>query len=134
MSRLFMVTLSSLLFFLLAFIIQLTNRVAYKVLDKGAIVISGASTGIGRYAAEYIANHFSDYTIYDGVRNTNDARSIENLRLRNLFPLMLDVTSEESCEMAIDRVKNDLIERNLTLVALVNYAGVALSYKATISL
>jgi NAD(P)-dependent dehydrogenase (short-subunit alcohol dehydrogenase family) len=41
---------------------------------------------------------------------------------------MLDVTSEESCEVAIDRVKKELIEKNLPLVALVNNAGVATQF------
>jgi len=54
----------------------------------------GASTGIGRHAAEYLAQH--GFTVLAGVRKTADADNLTSLALPNLLPVMLDVNDSQS--------------------------------------
>lgn len=46
----------------------------HKVHNTGIVVISGASSGIGKHAALELAN--SGYTVYAGVRSQKDAQNI----------------------------------------------------------
>jgi len=99
------------------------TRLNFPPIDKGAIIISGASTGIGRHAAEHLARQFPLFKVFAGVRKSEDELSIQNVGLSNLIPLYLDVLSEESCKTAIDMVKKNMSLDNIPLVALVNSAG-----------
>ena len=49
----------------LAVLIGLVTKKSYPVHSEGIVVISGASTGIGRHASEHLAA--SGYTVYCGV-------------------------------------------------------------------
>jgi NAD(P)-dependent dehydrogenase (short-subunit alcohol dehydrogenase family) len=98
-------------------------RVSYTVHERGVIVISGASTGIGRDAAQKLAQR--GYHVFAGVRKDSDAESIRAAQIATLHPLMLDVASHESCVTAINEVHKFASENNLPLVALINNAGVA---------
>lgn len=55
----------------------------YKVHRAGIVIVSGASSGIGRHAALELAN--SGYTVYAGVRSEKDVLSIrsEEQKLKN---------------------------------------------------
>ena len=50
----------------------------YVTHSSGVVVITGASTGIGRHAAEYLANT-TDYIVLVGVRKVEDAKAITDL-------------------------------------------------------
>jgi len=52
------------------------------------VLITGASTGIGRSAAEYLAGQ--GWRVFAGVRKFEDAETLDRLN-RNIFPLILDV-------------------------------------------
>jgi short-subunit dehydrogenase len=116
---------------LLAFFVALIAAVVFYgeqktfiVHKEGIVLITGASTGIGRHAAEYIADNFN-YLVLAGVRKESDALNIDGLKKNNLKSLIIDVSSHDSCLSAIAQVKEIMSERKLPFVALVNNAGVS---------
>ena len=92
----------------------------YPVHNSGAILISGASTGIGNHAAVTLANTNKQFVVYAGVRKEKDFKAILDLKLPNLLPILLDVTDELSVQKAISVIK----ESGQPLIALVNNAGI----------
>lgn len=76
-------------------------RKKYIIHKTGIILITGASTGIGRHAAEHLAQKYKSYFILAGVRKESDAKNIRDLNQSNLHPLFIDVTIHESCVNAI---------------------------------
>ncbi len=81
------------------------------------VVITGASTGIGRATA--LACGSSGWRVFAGVRRSDDAP-----RGTNIYPLLLDVTDAESVASAAAKVSESL--GNQRLSGLVNNAGIAL--------
>lgn len=75
----------------------------------GTVVITGASTGIGRVCAEMLA--VNGFTVYAGVRSKADyediAKNADEKRIP-LKPLYVDVTNEESVKDAADLVAKEL--------------------------
>lgn len=100
-------------------------RKKFIVHKKGIILITGASTGIGRHAAEYLANKYSTYLILAGVRKISDANEIKAMNIKNFEPFMIDITDHESCVNAIANLKEIMKKNNLPFIALVNNAGIA---------
>lgn len=84
------------------------------------ILISGASTGIGRAAAEYLAGQ--GWTVWAGVRKDKDAADLKAAN-STIRPIMLDVTRPDSIEAAIGEISTALDGARLS--GLVNNAGVA---------
>ncbi len=84
------------------------------------VLITGASTGIGRAACLHMAK--KGWTVFAGVRKQEDADSLsaEDAGIR---PLILDVTKEDDITAAI-RTLNDALGGQ-TLGGLVNNAGIA---------
>lgn len=106
----------------LHFLKKLVDRllaVTYPVYSHGIILITGASTGIGRHAAQSLAKQ--GYVVLAGVRSDSDFNSIQDCGLSNLIPVFLDVTNEIECKSVIQKV-NTMMEK-LPFVALVNNAG-----------
>jgi NADP-dependent 3-hydroxy acid dehydrogenase YdfG len=86
------------------------------------ILITGASSGFGRLAAETLSH--SGHTVFAGFRSTDGAKKqiAEELRGKNVEILKLDVTDQNS----VDRAIATLLERsNNELDVVVNNAGVA---------
>lgn len=82
----------------------------------GAILITGASTGIGRAAALRLAK--KGYRVLAGVRKETDAESLRHESAGKLSPVILDVTQAESIsEVARSITPDD------GLFALINNAG-----------
>jgi NAD(P)-dependent dehydrogenase (short-subunit alcohol dehydrogenase family) len=106
-----------------AVLVFLAERQQYKVHSEGIVIITGASTGIGRDATEFLADNFN-FVVLAGVRKESDFSAIEKLNKKNLRPLMLDVSSHESCTKAVQEIKSLSDSRSLPLVGLVNNAGV----------
>jgi NAD(P)-dependent dehydrogenase (short-subunit alcohol dehydrogenase family) len=86
------------------------------------VVITGASTGIGRAAALRLAR--AGHQVFAGVRKPADAESLtrENSRI---VPVTIDVTDRSSIEAAAAQVKDSMDGRGLG--GLVNNAGIAVS-------
>jgi NAD(P)-dependent dehydrogenase (short-subunit alcohol dehydrogenase family) len=85
---------------------------------REAIVISGASTGIGASSAERLAR--DGFLVFAGVRTDSDAAAVEALH-PNVRALRLDVTDDASIEAAVTTVA----EEGVLLRGLVNNAGIA---------
>ncbi len=104
----------------LAFVVALISlqRKAYPVHQSGVVLISGASKGIGKHAAEQLARKHPSLTVYAGVRKLADGDAITQVGLGNLKPLLLDVTDQESCVAAYLKIKAETSEK-LPLVAIV---------------
>lgn len=84
------------------------------------VVISGASSGIGRATARHLAN--KGWNVFAGVRKTSDAEALDGDHV-NITPLMLDVTDRDSIAQAVATVETALEGRRLA--GLVNNAGIA---------
>lgn len=82
-----------------------------------AILISGASSGIGFSLAQRLAQQ--GWRVFGGVRNACDS---QRLAAMGVTPLLLDVTRGEQIEEAVAKIKDECGN----LDALVNNAGVAL--------
>ncbi|HEY4440606.1 MAG TPA: SDR family NAD(P)-dependent oxidoreductase [Candidatus Elarobacter sp.] len=89
-------------------------------MSPGAIVVTGASTGIGADAAVTLAHR--GYTVYAGVRSDADAARME-AAAPNVRALRLDVTDADSIAAAARCVEAS----GLALQGLVNNAGIAVA-------
>ncbi|HME72025.1 MAG TPA: SDR family NAD(P)-dependent oxidoreductase [Myxococcota bacterium] len=87
-----------------------------------AVVITGASTGIGRATALHLDR--LGYRVFAGVRREADADGLRSESSERLAPVLLDVTDIGSIEAAAKTVSAEVGERGLA--GLVNNAGIAL--------
>ena len=84
--------------------------------DHKSILVTGASTGIGRHLTETLAEN--GYHVYAGARKDKDLAELN--AIENVTAVRLDVTSQDDIDAAVA-----LIEKMDTgLYALVNNAGV----------
>jgi NAD(P)-dependent dehydrogenase (short-subunit alcohol dehydrogenase family) len=83
------------------------------------ILISGASTGIGRACAVHLAR--KGHNVWAGVRTQKAVDEIARLNVQGLSPIFLDVTDSKSIASAVSVVK----KKSGTLHALINNAGIA---------
>ena len=105
--------------------VSLFGSKTYTVHQSGIVVITGASTGIGRHAAEHLAQKYKSYLVLAGVRRASDAESIRDMGISNLQPIIVDVTDHDSVVRAVDEVKALIEKTALLLIAVVNNAGIA---------
>ncbi len=89
---------------------------------KRFILVTGASTGIGRHACALFAR--SGYHILAGVRREADARDLRDELGDSVHPLLLDVTEAETITKAAEAT-SALLGNEHALVAIVNNAGIA---------
>lgn len=94
----------------------------YPVHTTGGVIVTGASTGIGRHAAESLAK--AGFVVYAGVRKQADMDSMLSANVDNLVPVFLDVTDQGSVDKGFATITEDLGTRKLALVGLVNNAGI----------
>lgn len=85
--------------------------------DQKAILITGATTGIGRTAAEHLAA--AGYFVYAGARKDADMEALN--KIENIMAVRLDVTKQDQIDDAVKLIK----EQGRGLWGLVNNAGVA---------
>ncbi|HZS13768.1 MAG TPA: SDR family NAD(P)-dependent oxidoreductase [Candidatus Dormibacteraeota bacterium] len=86
----------------------------------GAVVVTGASTGIGRSTALRLAR--SGSTVFAGVRRQQDADALRR-ESPQITPLILDVTDPEQLAGAAREVSEAVGDRGLA--GLVNNAGIS---------
>ncbi|EJN02345.1 SDR family oxidoreductase [Phyllobacterium sp. YR531] len=84
------------------------------------IVVTGASSGIGRATAQRLAA--DGFHVLAGVRNTEDAAKLAS---RNIEPVILDITDADTLRALAIRVADD--EGGRPLRAVVNNAGIAVN-------
>eukprot|EP00042_Codosiga_hollandica_P037024 m.287948 g.287948 ORF g.287948 m.287948 type:complete len:406 (+) comp55030_c0_seq1:2145-3362(+) len=116
---------------LLAALYELTCP-SFIVHSSGAILITGASSGLGRHLALTLAAR--NFTVFAGVRRKVDHKVLlqdcqlffgeQNVCERTLKPVLLDVTDETSIHSAFELIQNDLSRSGEVLIGLVNNAGI----------
>jgi NAD(P)-dependent dehydrogenase (short-subunit alcohol dehydrogenase family) len=89
--------------------------------EKGAVVVTGASTGIGRATALHLDQR--GYRVFAGVRKQSDANSLKKEATGDLTPVTLDVTKPRSIAAARQKVQRAVGKAGIE--GLVNNAGVA---------
>ncbi len=88
--------------------------------NSRAVLITGASSGIGRAAALALDAH--GFQVFAGVRKQSDADALREAASARLTPLMLEVTDAASIAAAVEQVARVVGEAGLA--GLVNNAGV----------
>ncbi len=90
--------------------------------NKGAVVITGTSTGIGRAIALFLDK--KGYQVFAGVRTEKDAESLKQAASGNLTPIIMDITKAQEIKSASEFVSLAISDEGL--FALINnaYAGV----------
>jgi len=81
-----------------------------------AVLITGASSGIGRHAAEQLAT--AGYFVYAGARKDSDIEALN--KIKNIRAVRLDVTKPDEIAAVVETISSE--ERGLW--GLVNNAGV----------
>ncbi|HET7813703.1 MAG TPA: SDR family oxidoreductase [Candidatus Baltobacteraceae bacterium] len=85
-----------------------------------AVLVTGASTGIGYAAAVSLAA--SGYAVYAGVRGESDAQRLRSAH-PSIEPLLLDVTNANDIAAAAQHIKS----RATPLHGVINNAGIAVA-------
>ena len=88
--------------------------------DQGAVLVTGASSGIGRAIATTLAEQ--GYRVFAGIRRASDGEELERLH-PGVQPVILDVTDDTTLTEVAQRLETELSERGLA--GLVNNAGIA---------
>jgi len=85
--------------------------------DQQSILVTGASTGIGRNLAETLAAN--GYHVYAGARKDKDLAALD--AIDNVTAVQLDVTKQDQVNAVVEMIR----EKGTGLYGLVNNAGVA---------
>lgn len=83
------------------------------------VLITGASSGIGRACAEFLASN--GFKVYAGARKQEDIKELN--KIENIISLEIDVTKQNTIDKAIEYIKN----QKMGLYALINNAGIGLA-------
>jgi NAD(P)-dependent dehydrogenase (short-subunit alcohol dehydrogenase family) len=87
-----------------------------------SVLVTGASTGIGRATAEHLDRE--GWRVFAGVRKEADADLLREAGSERLAPLILDVTAADQIAVAAERIEADVGKAGLD--GLVNNAGIGL--------
>jgi NAD(P)-dependent dehydrogenase (short-subunit alcohol dehydrogenase family) len=90
---------------------------------RGAVVLTGTSTGIGRACALHLDR--LGFRVFAGVRTSRDAESIQRASAGRITPLLLDVTDGASVSAAANEVVRAIGDAGIS--GLVNNAGIVVS-------
>ena len=88
--------------------------------DRGAVVITGTSTGIGAACALRLADE--GFSVFAGVRREADGEALQRLTSQPLTPLLIDITDAAMITAAADTVAQAVGDRGVA--GLVNNAGI----------
>lgn len=97
-------------------------RISSLAVSDAAVLITGASTGIGRACALRLER--LGFMVYAGVRREEDAFALKEAAGPNLHPLLLDVTDMRAIDTAVELMRGD--RRIARLAGIVNNAGIAM--------
>lgn len=97
----------------------------YPVNKAGVVLVTGASSGIGKDAAVALANREPKMVVFAGVRSNSAAKELEGLKIDNLKAVTLDVTSDGSVNGAYKAISKEMDKRGLPFIGLVGNAGVS---------
>jgi NAD(P)-dependent dehydrogenase (short-subunit alcohol dehydrogenase family) len=92
-------------------------------MDGTAVVVSGASTGIGRATALHLDS--LGLRVFAGVRRTEDGEALRRDASSRLTPLRLDVTDSADVARAAEMVGDAV--RDSRLAGIVNNAGISVA-------
>jgi NAD(P)-dependent dehydrogenase (short-subunit alcohol dehydrogenase family) len=102
-----------------------TRRAPNKSVGRSAVVVTGASSGIGRACALNLAR--SGFHVFAGIRKGKDGEALEYAAPEaSLTPLHLDVTDSDFIASAVETVAETVGEAGLA--GLVNNAGVGVAW------
>jgi NAD(P)-dependent dehydrogenase (short-subunit alcohol dehydrogenase family) len=87
---------------------------------KNAVLLTGASTGIGNATAQLLAS--SGYNVFAGVRSIKDSDALNAYGLATLHPILLDVTQKADIDTAFLRIEETVGSEGL--LAVINNAGI----------
>lgn len=93
------------------------------VRDRKSVIITGASSGIGRESALLLDQ--LGFRVFAGVRKEKDAISLQQQASDQLVPIFLDVSNPDSISTSFETILNDGHET--TLIGLINNAGIAIA-------
>jgi NAD(P)-dependent dehydrogenase (short-subunit alcohol dehydrogenase family) len=88
--------------------------------DKGAVMITGASTGIGEACALHLDR--LGFRVFAGIRKSVDGESLRRRASERLVPVRLDISDETEIKLAAAKVIEALEGKGLA--GLVNNAGI----------
>lgn len=90
---------------------------------KKVILITGCSSGLGKYLAELLAQQ--GYIVYAGIRNNDERKKLTHFwkTYPNLFPVQLDITNDKHCHDIIAAI----IKEQGRLDVMINNAGYTLA-------
>lgn len=101
---------------LLAMLLPLPSVLAEDQVDQKAVLITGATSGIGRVTAEHLAA--DGYFVYAGARKDADMKELN--KIKNVMAVRIDVTQQDQ----IDAARKLIEAQGRGLWGLVNNAGV----------
>ncbi len=90
--------------------------------QKKSILITGASTGIGKVSALHLDS--LGFKVFAGVRKDEDGEKLREKASDKLETLILDVTDEQLIDSAVERISS---EHDYPFFGLVNNAGIGIS-------
>ena len=93
--------------------------------DQKAVLITGATSGIGRATAEHLAAE--GYFVYAGARKDADMEALN--KIENILAVRLDVTKQDQVDAAVKLIE----DQGRGLWGLVNNAGVAVFEPFTVA-
>ena len=88
--------------------------------DRGAVVVTGTSTGIGAATAIHLADE--GFQVFAGVRRDEDGDALAARTSGDVTQLIVDIRDEGTISAAVDTVAASVGERGLA--GLVNNAGI----------
>jgi NAD(P)-dependent dehydrogenase (short-subunit alcohol dehydrogenase family) len=88
--------------------------------DRGAVVITGTSTGIGAAIAVQLAD--AGFAVFAGVRHEVDGEALQSRAEGSVTPVVFDITDTRMIASALQTVAQAVGERGLA--GLVNNAGI----------
>jgi len=107
------------LLFGLLFLLDANSAHAECAGDRKAVLVTGASSGIGRNIAESLVAHC--YFVYAGARKQEDLDALD--AIDNMQSIRLDVTVEDDIDRAVQTIRSE----GRGLHALINNAGVLIT-------
>jgi NAD(P)-dependent dehydrogenase (short-subunit alcohol dehydrogenase family) len=90
--------------------------------DRGYVVVTGSSTGIGRATALKLARR--RFRVFAGVRLKKHAKPLADATKGRIIPLKMDITNPDAVTAAAEEVRRTVGEEGLA--GLVNNAGISI--------